>query len=287
MGGKHLCSVCLPLTTMDTDQQIKRISLMEQRFARVEASLKTLREAMAQYETVKPDIEALDSYYGSDLWRLDFDADEAGKLPKDMPRGVLSEDGLWNLLDQHRLLQQQMSQLSSDSKPAGTLKDVYLAGGCFWGAEHFLKQINGVVDTEVGFANGNTDNPTYEEVYTDLTGYAEAVHVRYDATIVSLERLLELFFVAIDPTSLNKQGHDEGTRYRTGIYYTDPIDRPVIDKVFDEQQAKFEEPLVVERLPLKNFFTADERHQDYLDKNPDGYCHLPLELFAFARNANK
>ena len=287
MGGKHLWSVCLPLTTMDTDQQIKRISLMEQRFARVEASLKTLREAMAQYETVKPDIEALDSYYGSDLWRLDFDADEAGKLPKDMPRGVLSEDGLWNLLDQHRLLQQQMSQLSSDSKPAGILKDVYLAGGCFWGAEHFLKQINGVVDTEVGFANGNTDNPTYEEVYTDLTGYAEAVHVRYDATIVSLERLLELFFVAIDPTSLNKQGHDEGTRYRTGIYYTDPIDRPVIDKVFDEQQAKFEEPLVVERLPLKNFFTADERHQDYLDKNPDGYCHLPLELFAFARNANK
>ena len=287
MGGKHLCSVCLPLTTMDTDQQIKRISLMEQRFARVEASLKTLREAMAQYETVKPDIEALDSYYGSDLWRLDFDADEAGKLPKDMPRGVLSEDGLWNLLDQHRLLQQQMSQLSSDSKPAGTLKDVYLAGGCFWGAEHFLKQINGVVDTEVGFANGNTDNPTYEEVYTDLTGYAEAVHVRYDASIVSLERLLELFFVAIDPTSLNKQGHDEGTRYRTGIYYTDPIDRPIIDKVFDEQEAKFEEPLVVERLPLKNFFTADERHQDYLDKNPDGYCHLPLELFAFARNANK
>ncbi len=287
MGGKHLCSVCLPLTTMDTDQQIKRISLMEQRFARVEASLKTLREAMAQYETVKPDIEALDSYYGSDLWRLDFDADEAGKLPKDMPRGVLSEDGLWNLLDQHRLLQQQMSQLSSDSKPADALKDVYLAGGCFWGAEHFLKQINGVIDTEVGFANGNTDNPTYEEVYTDLTGYAEAVHVRYDASIVSLERLLELFFVAIDPTSLNKQGHDEGTRYRTGIYYTDPIDRPVIDKVFDEQQAKFEEPLVVERLPLKNFFTADERHQDYLDKNPEGYCHLPLELFAFARNANK
>ena len=287
MGGKHLCSVCLPLTTMDTDQQIKRISLMEQRFARVEASLSKLAEAFEQYAAVKADFEALDAYYGSDLWRLDFDADEAGKLPKDMPRGVLSEDGLWNLLDQHRLLQQQMSQLSSDSKPAGILKDVYLAGGCFWGAEHFLKQINGVIDTEVGFANGNTDNPTYEEVYTDLTGYAEAVHVRYDATIVSLERLLELFFVAIDPTSLNKQGHDEGTRYRTGIYYTDPIDRPVIDKVFDEQQAKFEEPLVVERLPLKNFFTADERHQDYLDKNPDGYCHLPLELFAFARNANK
>ena len=271
---------------MNNDEQIQRISLMEQRFARAHESVKTLAEALEQYTTVKADIQALDAYYGSDLWRLDFAADEAGHLPEDLKRGVLSEDGLWNLLDEHRLLLQQMRELSSPSTEAG-LKDIYLAGGCFWGAEHFLKQINGVVDTEVGFANGDTENPTYEEVYTDLTGYAEAVHVRYDAALVSLERLLELFFVAIDPTSLNKQGHDEGTRYRTGIYYIDEADRSVIDKIFDEEQAKYSEPLVVERLPLKNFYTADERHQDYLDKNPDGYCHLPLELFAYARNANK
>lgn len=101
-----------------------------------------------------------------------------------------------------------------------TNKHIYLAGGCFWGTEHFFKQIAGVVETEVGFANGQTDKPTYEQVYTDTTGYAETVHVTYDPDKVSLEFLLHMFFVAIDPTSLNKQGHDEGTRYRTGIYYT-------------------------------------------------------------------
>jgi peptide methionine sulfoxide reductase msrA/msrB len=94
-----------------------------------------------------------------------------------------------------------------------------------------------------------------------------------------------MFFIAIDPTSLNKQGHDEGTRYRTGIYYTDSEDMPAIDKVYADEQSKFAQPLVVEKLPLQNFFTAEEYHQDYLDKNPDGYCHLPLALFEFAKKA--
>ena len=168
-----------------------------------------------------------------------------------------------------------------------TLKQIYFAGGCFWGTEHFFKQINGVVETETGFANGNTMNPTYEEVYTDTTGYAETVHVTYDADVVSLELLLRMFFVAIDPTSLNKQGHDEGTRYRTGIYYTDAADLPLIEQIYAEEQNKYNEPFVVEKQPLKNFFPADEYHQDYLDKHPDGYCHLPKALFEFARNANK
>ena len=167
-----------------------------------------------------------------------------------------------------------------------TLKQIYFAGGCFWGTEHFFKQINGVVATETGFANGNTANPTYEEVYTDTTGYAETVHVTYDADIVGLELLLRMFFAAIDPTSLNKQGHDEGTRYRTGIYYTDAAGLPLIEQVYAEQQSKYAQPLVVEKLPLKNFFPADDYHQDYLDKHPDGYCHLPKALFDFARNAN-
>lgn len=167
-----------------------------------------------------------------------------------------------------------------------TLKQIYFAGGCFWGTEHFFKQINGVVKTETGFANGNTANPTYEEVYTDTTGYAETVHVTYDADIVGLELLLRMFFAAIDPTSLNKQGHDEGTRYRTGIYYTDAADLPLIERIYAEQQSKYAQPLVVEKQPLKNFFPADEYHQDYLDKHPDGYCHLPKALFDFARNAN-
>lgn len=167
-----------------------------------------------------------------------------------------------------------------------TLKQIYFAGGCFWGTEHFFKQINGVIKTETGFANGNTANPTYEEVYTDATGYAETVHVTYDADIVGLELLLRMFFAAIDPTSLNKQGHDEGTRYRTGIYYTDAADLPLIEQVYAEQQSKYAQPLVVEKLPLKNFFPADDYHQDYLDKHPDGYCHLPKALFDFAKNAN-
>lgn len=168
-----------------------------------------------------------------------------------------------------------------------TTKDIYLAGGCFWGTEHFFKQIAGVVSTEVGFANGHTANPTYEQVYTDTTGYAETVKVVYNPSQVTLEFLLRMFFVAIDPTSLNKQGHDEGTRYRTGIYYTDAADRTMIDKVFAEEQSKYAEPLVVEREPLTAFYTADEYHQDYLDKHPDGYCHLPKALFEMARNANR
>lgn len=165
------------------------------------------------------------------------------------------------------------------------VKDIYFAGGCFWGTEHFFKQIEGVVDTEVGFANGHTEHPTYKEVYTDETGYAETVHVRYDSSKVGLEFLVKMFFKAIDPTSLNKQGHDEGTRYRTGIYYTDEADLPVIDKVYAEEQRNYQEPLAVEKQALENFYTAEEYHQDYLDKNPTGYCHLPQSLFNFAKNA--
>ena len=166
-----------------------------------------------------------------------------------------------------------------------TITHIYLAGGCFWGTEHFFKQIAGVVETEVGFANGQTVNPTYEQVYTDTTGYAETVHVVYDSDEVSLAFLLRMFFVAIDPTSLNKQGHDEGTRYRTGIYYADATDLPTIERAYAEEQSKYTQPLAVEKLPLRNFYPADEFHQDYLDKHPDGYCHLPHSLVAFARQA--
>ena len=166
-------------------------------------------------------------------------------------------------------------------------KDIFLAGGCFWGTEHYFKQVEGVVETEVGFANGHTENPTYEEVYTDETGYAETVHVKYNPEVVSLRFLLQLYFKAIDPVSLNKQGHDEGTRYRTGIYYTESADLPVVNEVFDEVQRHYDQPLAVERQPLERFFAADEYHQDYLEKNPTGYCHLPLSLFQFAKAAKE
>ena len=162
-------------------------------------------------------------------------------------------------------------------------KEIYLAGGCFWGMQHFLQLINGVTHTEVGFANGNTDNPTYKEVYTDTTGYAETVYVEYDPEQVSLTRLIQLYFKAIDPLSLNKQGEDEGTRYRTGVYYSDENDLPVIKTEFERQQNMLGEPLLVELQPLKNFFKAEEYHQDYLIKNPTGYCHLSPEIFKIAK----
>lgn len=167
------------------------------------------------------------------------------------------------------------------------MKEIYLAGGCFWGTEHYFKQIEGVLETETGFANGNTENPTYEEVYTDTTGYAETVKVVYDETKVSLGFLIDMFFHAIDPTLLNRQGHDEGTRYRTGVYYTDEEELPVIKRIFDDKQKLYNQPIVTEIAPLRNFFPADEYHQDYLDKHPDGYCHLPVELFEFARKSSQ
>ena len=165
------------------------------------------------------------------------------------------------------------------------LKEIYLAGGCFWGTEHYFKQIDGVVDTEVGYANGITENPTYKEVCTDKTGFAETVHVTYNPDKVSLKFLLERYFKAIDPTSINQQGHDTGTQYRTGVYYTDSSDEATISKVFDEEQKHIQGKIVVENLPLKNFYKAEDYHQDYLDKNPDGYCHLPQSPLEFARKA--
>lgn len=165
------------------------------------------------------------------------------------------------------------------------MKEIYLAGGCFWGTEHFLKQIKGVTYTEVGYANGDVPNPTYEQVYTDTTHYAETVKVQYDPQVVSLSFLLHLYFKAIDPTSLNQQGEDKGTRYRTGIYYTDKADLHIIEEVYTEIADIYNTPLAVEICPLQNFYTAEERHQDYLGKNPDGYCHLNPELFKLARKA--
>ena len=167
------------------------------------------------------------------------------------------------------------------------MKEIYFAGGCFWGTEHYFKQIKGVVETDVGYANGHTSDPTYQEVYTDGTGYAETVKVVYDPQLISLELLADLYFHSIDPLSLNKQGEDEGTRYRTGIYYTDQEDLPVLKKVYDQVASQYDTPLAVELEPLRNFYTGEEYHQDYLDKNPTGYCHLPQALFEFARTKSR
>ena len=162
-------------------------------------------------------------------------------------------------------------------------KKIYLAGGCFWGVEHFFGGVDGVLSAISGYANGNIAAPSYEQVYTDKTGFAETVEVTYDPSRISLRELLELYFCIIDPLSVNKQGHDEGTRYRTGIYWCDEEDAQAVGQVFEGQQRKAGKPLGDETGPLRNFYKAEEYHQEYLDKNPAGYCHLPLKTFRYLR----
>ena len=168
-----------------------------------------------------------------------------------------------------------------------TAETIYLAGGCFWGAQHYFDCLPGVLETEVGYANGKTANPTYEQVKHENTGHAETVRVVYDPAVLSLEELLEQFYKAIDPTSVNKQGGDEGVQYRTGIYYTDPSQKSVIEASLAQLQTRYAQPVAVEALPLTHFYTAEEYHQKYLDKNPGGYCHISPALFEAAKNYKK
>ncbi len=163
------------------------------------------------------------------------------------------------------------------------MKEIYFAGGCFWGVQHFFSGVEGVKETRCGYANGHIEAPTYEQVYTDTTGFAETVKVIYDPSRTSLETLTDLFFCIIDPLSLNKQGHDIGTRYRTGVYYTDETERPVLESVFARETAKAGAPLVVELKPLENFYEAEKLHQDYLKVNPAGYCHLSFMTFVYLK----
>ena len=164
---------------------------------------------------------------------------------------------------------------------------IYFAGGCFWGTEQFFKQVNGVTATEVGFANGHAKNPTYKDVIGKKTGYAETVKVTYDPKKVDLNLLLDLYFLTIDPTSLNKQGNDIGDQYRTGIYYTSAQQLPSINKRIKTEAAKHRKPVVVEVTPLKKYYKAEDYHQDYLENNPGGYCHINPALFKVAKDANK
>ena len=162
-------------------------------------------------------------------------------------------------------------------------KTIYLAGGCFWGTEKYLSALEGVVTPEVGYANGRTENPSYEDVCYKNTGHAETVKVEYDANVLPLKDLLILFYEVIDPVSLNRQGNDVGTQYRTGIYYIDETDLPIIKESLKELKREYPVPLAIEVEPLSNYYPAEEYHQKYLDKNPGGYCHIGEEEFANAR----
>lgn len=166
-----------------------------------------------------------------------------------------------------------------------TLFVIYLAGGCFWGVEHFIQFLPGVVDTEVGYANSIVPSPSYQDVCTGKTQAVETVKVTYDPEQMPLSFLLDQFFLIIDPTSLNKQGNDRGTQYRTGIYYTEPSDKPIIEQALQRLQSKYRRQVVVEAMPLKNYFSAETMHQDYLANTPGGYCHVPIEMFRVAKEA--
>lgn len=157
---------------------------------------------------------------------------------------------------------------------------IYLAGGCFWGLEAYIHAIPGVEETRVGYANGKTDEPTYRQVCTGQTGFAETVEVSYDPAVISLDNLLFLFFEAIDPTTLNRQGADIGTQYRSGVFYGDEAERAVAEAVLEEVRPRYTGRVVTEVLPLRNFFLAEDDHQSYLDKNPGGYCHIPRTTIA-------
>jgi len=165
------------------------------------------------------------------------------------------------------------------------MKTIYLAGGCFWGLEKYLSLIQGVAATLAGYANGRTENPSYEDVCHKNTGHAETVKVEYDPSRISLNSLLDLYYDVIDPTSLNRQGGDIGTQYRTGVYYTDGEDSETILASVALLQKNYKMPVVIEVMPLKNFYPAEEYHQKYLDKNPGGYCHISEAKFDKAKNS--
>lgn len=159
------------------------------------------------------------------------------------------------------------------------IKTIYLAGGCFWGVQHYFDQFDGIVNTTVGYANGNTENPVYKDVKKGLTGHAETLEIQYDDTVISLPKILDLYFDIIDPVSVNQQGEDIGISYRTGIYYVDNEDLDTIQTKYIEIQNEYDSNLAVELKPLRNFFNAEEYHQKYLDKNPGAYCHIPASKF--------
>jgi peptide methionine sulfoxide reductase msrA/msrB len=163
-------------------------------------------------------------------------------------------------------------------------KEIYVAGGCFWGVEKYFSLIDGVVDTQVGYANGEGPSPTYEQVCAD-SGHVEAVKVTYNPDQVNLGFLLDMLFAVIDPVAVNRQGNDVGIQYRTGVYYTDPYDALTISLSLSALQRRHSQPLAIEHGALQNFYPAEAYHQRYLDKNPDGVCHIPAAALEKASQA--
>ena len=191
-----------------------------------------------------------------------------------------------NLSNNGRILQAERPEDDMESAEKGRdkmknydetkVKIIHLAGGCFWGLEAYMQKLNGVEDAVSGYANGKTENPSYYDLKT--SGHAETVKVIYNPDIISLEDILAHYLRVVNPVSVNKQGNDVGTQYRTGIYYTDEADKTIIENILAKEQTKHDKPIAIEVEPLKQFYDAEEYHQDYLEKNPGGYCHIDLSL---------
>ena len=166
-----------------------------------------------------------------------------------------------------------------DAKTAGKTETAIFAAGCFWGVEEYFSRVKGVIKSESGYTGGTRKNPTYEEVCTGKTGHAESVRITFDPKVVSYERLLKHFWEIHDPTSLNKQGNDAGTQYRSAIFYTNPEQEKAAKASLEKlaKSGKYSRKIVTEILPEKEFYLAEEYHQDYLKKNPHGYCHIDLK----------
>lgn len=163
----------------------------------------------------------------------------------------------------------------------------YSAGGCLWGTKRLFRQIHGAPTTEVGYANGNYDKaPTCEQVCEGNTNLAKTVKAIYDPQPIGLYKPIDPYFKTTSPTSLDKQGSDRGTQYRTSIYYTDVVEKPLIERAIHRLAAQYIKPIVVEVLPSRNFYKAEEHHQTCLDKNPNGHCHISPAIFELVRKAN-
>ncbi|MGD9909356.1 MAG: peptide-methionine (S)-S-oxide reductase MsrA [Candidatus Izemoplasmatales bacterium] len=157
------------------------------------------------------------------------------------------------------------------------MKKLIIAGGCFWGVEHYYKRLKGTLVTEVGYTDGVKVNPTYQEVCAS-SGHVEAVYLEYDETVLPLEKVVEHFFRIVDPTQYNRQGHDLGVQYRNGFYYFDEADKSVIEAWIAKEQQKHHKKVVTYVKKAMPFYNAEEYHQDYLDKVPNGYCHINMHL---------
>lgn len=173
-------------------------------------------------------------------------------------------------------INEQKTKVGDNMEKNKMLKEIHLAGGCFWGLEEYFSRIDGVEDVTVGYANGKSEQTNYNALAS--TDHAETVHILYDKNKLSLRDILLYYFRVIDPTSLNKQGNDRGRQYRTGIYYQNEQDKMIIEEVIKEKEVALKEKLAVEVEPLAHYVLAEEYHQDYLKKNPHGYCHIDVTM---------